>query len=100
MVQITNIKLYTMAEELQEIPENNKELDIKMEEGAPEIAPKAIPKQPPAKPKPIYFTITPDGVKDYVTTVNETLSSRFVKNTLFNALNALLVPVFPEKEEE
>ena len=62
--------------------------------------PQPAPAQPqPQGPTPEYFTISPEGVKEIVQMINEMISSKYVKQTLFTGINTIFQPVFPQKKK-
>jgi hypothetical protein len=65
---------------VKELPSNNKE--------------QAAPAQPP---KPESFTISAEGTDELVKALNETVSSKYVKQVLFSVINENFKPNFPKE---
>jgi hypothetical protein len=63
---------------------------------------KRLPQQQPQpqQPQPIGYTLTPEALQELVQCVNECVGSRFVKQTLFNAINGTVIPVMPVDPEK
>jgi hypothetical protein len=48
-------------------------------------------------PKPVSFTISAEGTDELVKALNETVSSKYVKQVLFSVINENFKPNFPKE---
>lgn len=82
-----NLKEAVKETPVKELPKQEKE-----DQPEPKEMKKPVAPQPPKQPK--SFTCSTDGVNDIAQCINDVVSSKHVKNALFNALNEHLKPVF------
>jgi len=68
--------------------DNNKD-----KEPQSKVAEKPIAEQP----KPESFNVSLEGVDELVKAINETVSSKYVKQVIFTVINENFKPIFPEK---
>jgi hypothetical protein len=54
------------------------------------------PQPEPKQPQPEFFTVSIEGTDELVKALNETISSKYVKQVIFNVVNEYFKPVFPK----
>lgn len=79
-----------------ESPNNDKETQTKKDPEVKQMPPQATQKQP------IGFETTMQGLNELADAINSVVANKYVKQTIFNALNNVMTPIFEgdEKDEE
>lgn len=50
--------------------------------------------------QPTHLTFTFENFNELVTCINDSVKSKWVRNTIFNCINGLVVPVFDDEEDK